>query len=137
MKPHWTGDLLKGTLTEGTWEAAPHPRLRPQGTDISVTKTRASAFLRTDLESQLRGLGVDTVVVSGFSTNRCVGLTAIDAWERDFRVILAADAILATELEDGQLMTAYLRKAFGIVPLGNAEIKTIVGGPAANGPEPA
>ena len=126
MKPHWTGELLPGTLTEGTWEAEPHPELRGSPTDLLVTKTRGSAFIRTNLEDLLRGLDVDTVVVTGFSTNRCVGLTAIDAWERDFSVVLAGDAILGTNLADGDLMLDYLSKAFGITPVSNAEIKNVV-----------
>ena len=63
MKRHWTGELLKGTLTEGTWEAEPHPQLQQYETDIVVTKTRGSAFIRTDLEDLLHGLDIDTVVV--------------------------------------------------------------------------
>lgn len=126
MKPHWTGEVLKGTLTEGTWEAEPHPDLDQRGTDIVVTKTRGSAFLRTDLEDTLRALGVDPVIVAGFSTDRCVGLTVLDAWERDFKVILAGDAILGTNPVDGQLMLDYLKKAFAIEPVSNAEVKRIV-----------
>lgn len=126
MKPHWTGDVLNGTLAEGTWEAEPHPDLIEHETDIVVTKTRGSAFLRTDLEDTLRALSVDTVVVAGFSIDRCVGLTALDAWERDFRVILAGDAILGTNPVNGQLMLDYLKKAFAIEPVSNAEVKRLV-----------
>lgn len=126
MRRHWTGELLKGTLIEGTWEAETYPQLHQYDTDIVVTKTRGSAFIRTDLEDLLRGLDTDTVVVTGFSTNRCVGLTAIDAWERDFSVILAGDAVLATNLADGELMVDYLRKAFQIEPISNAEVKRTV-----------
>ena len=129
MKPHWTGELLPGTLTEGTWEAEPHPDLHQYETDIVVTKTRGSAFLRTGLDDCLRGLGVDTVVIAGFSTNRCVGLTAIDAWERDFHVIVAGDAILSTDLSDGSLMLDYLKKAFAINPLPNARVKEMIAKP--------
>ena len=123
MKPHWTGDVLNATLTEGTWEAEAHPDLVEHETDIVVIKTRSSAFVRTDLEDTLRALGVDTVVVAGFSTNRCVGLTALDAWERDFRVILAGDAILGINPLNGQLMLDYLKRVFAIEPVSNAEVK--------------
>ena len=125
MKPHWTGELLKGTLIEGTPEAEPHPNLVEHETDIVVTKTRGSAFLKTNLEDTLRALAVDTVVVAGFSIDRCVGLTALDAWERDFRVILAGDAILGTNPANGQLMLDYLKQAFGIEPVSNAEVKRL------------
>jgi nicotinamidase-related amidase len=126
MKPHWTGQPIKGTLTEGTREAEQHPGVHTHPSDIVVTKTRGSAFIRTELETILTGLRVDTVVLTGFSTNRCVGLTAIDAWERDFKVILAGDAILGTDLANGELMLNYLRNAFGIKTLSNEEIQKLV-----------
>lgn len=126
MRPHWTGQPMPGTLTEGTWEADMHPDLHGRPSDPVVTKTRASAFIRTDLECLLRGLGVDTVVLAGFSTNRCVGLTAIEAWERDFAVLLAGEAVLGTNVNDGNLMLDYLRKAFHIEPVSNAEVKMAV-----------
>jgi nicotinamidase-related amidase len=126
MRPYWTGQLMKGTLTEGTWEAEPHPALHERPTDIIVTKTRHSAFIRTRLENLLHELEVDTVVLAGFSTNRCVGLTAVDAWERDFKVILAGEAILGTNLADGDLMIDYLSQAFAIEPVSNAKIIKLV-----------
>ena len=126
MKPHWTGRLMEGTLTEGTWEAEPHPDLHGRDTDIVLPKTRGSAFVRTKLEDVLREQGVGTVVLAGYSTNRCVGLTAIDAWERDFRVMLAGEAILGTNLAEGDWMLDYLRRAFDIEPFLNTEIEDAV-----------
>ena len=128
MRRHWTGQLINGTLTEGTWEAEPHRELHGHPSDIVVTKTRGSAFIRTELENILLEQGVDTIVLTGFSTNRCVGLTAIEAWERDFKVILAGDAILGTTLADGDLMLDYLKRAFQIEPVSNATVKKIVSG---------
>lgn len=128
MRPHWTGQLMQGTLTEGTWEAEPHPELHGRPSDIVVTKTRSSAFIRTNLENILQEHGADMVVLTGFSTNRCVGLTAVDAWERDFKVILAGDAILGTSLTDADLMLDYLRSAFEISPVSNAEVKKLLTG---------
>ena len=61
--------------------------------------------------------------MAGYSTNRCVGLTAIDAWERDFQVMLAGEAILGTNLAEGDLMLDYLKRAFSIEPLSNSEIE--------------
>lgn len=74
MKPHWTEQPLQGTLTGGTWEAEPHPDLHRHPSDIVIRKTRGSAFIRTELEDLLLERSVDTAVVAGYSTNRCVGL---------------------------------------------------------------
>lgn len=126
MKPHWTGRPTEGTLTEGTWEAEPHPDMHRRDTDVTLTKTRGSAFVRTELEDVLRDRGVGTVVLAGYSTNRCVGLTAIDAWERDFRVMLAGEAIVGTSSEEGEWMLDYLRRTFDIEPFSNTEIEDAV-----------
>jgi len=118
MKQHSTGHLIAGTH-----EAETHPDLHIGATDIVLRKTRHSAFIRTDLEQILRDLGVDTVVLAGFAINACVGLTAIEAWERDFKVVLAGDAILGTTPEEGDLMLDYLRCRFEIEPISNAQIR--------------
>ena len=68
---------------------------RPLPDEAVVVKTRYSGFFGTDLETRLRALGVDTVVVCGLTTECCVAATARDAFERDFHVFLAADACAA------------------------------------------
>jgi len=133
MRPFWTGEPMEGTMTEGTWEAERHPDVHSRDTDVVLTKTRASAFIRTDLEALLRKRHVDTVVLAGYAVNRCVGLTAIDAWQRDFRVILAGEAAIGTNTADGESMWKYLSGAFGLVPLSNSEVKDEVTGGAARG----
>ena len=87
-----------------------------------ITKTRLSAFLRTNLEEKLREMGCTEVVVCGYSTDNCVGQTAIDAYEHDFKVFLAGEAILGTQIKYGKLMLDSLERRFGIVPISNKEI---------------
>ena len=48
--------------------------------------------------------------------------------EEGDKVILAGDAILGTNLADGELMLNYLHKGFEIEPVSNEEIKRIVAG---------
>ena len=66
------------------------------------------------------------MVLAGFSTNACVGLTTVEAYERDFKVMLAGDAILGTNREEGGLMLDYLRNRFAVEPLPNATIMETV-----------
>ena len=87
-----------------------------------ITKTRLSAFLRTTLEDKLKELKCQEVVICGYSTDNCVGQTAIDAYEHDFKVVLAGEAILGTKKRHGELMLKSLERRFGIVPLTNQEI---------------
>jgi ureidoacrylate peracid hydrolase len=89
------------------WLSAIDDRLDP-GDDIVVEKVRQSAFYATDLESILRNLDIDTVVLSGVTTNVCVLATAIDAGARDFGVVVASDltASLPVRRGDEVLLTA-------------------------------
>ena len=118
----WMVEHNTGRLIEGTREAELHPGVHTHPGDVVIQKTRHSAFIRTDLEAILHTREVDTVVLAGFSTNMCVGLTAIEAYERDFKTVLAGDAILGTDPVAGGLMLDYLRDRFGIEPVSNAWI---------------
>lgn len=77
-----------GHCAEGSWDADFVPALRPQPGDFVVDKHRFSGFYGTKLESTLRCLGVDTLVVTGVATNVCVECTVRDAFHRDFLVVV-------------------------------------------------
>ena len=60
--------------------------------DIVVRKTRVGAFHGTDLDDRLRERGTDTVVLVGVQTSGVV-LTAVrEAADRDYRILVVADA---------------------------------------------
>ncbi len=63
-------------------------------------RPRWGAFYGTKLEEHLRGLGVSTIVVCGFNFTTSGRATIYDAGARDFRVVLASDAI-SNASEDG------------------------------------
>jgi len=60
-----------------------------------VPKLRYSGFFRTELDAQLQRLGVDTLVVSGLTTDCCVDCAVRDAVHLDYQVFVAADACAA------------------------------------------
>jgi nicotinamidase-related amidase len=65
------------------------------------SKKRYSVFTPTDLEFVLRRrLGADTVVLAGINTTTCVLCAAFEATNRDFRVIVAADAVDSMDGEE-------------------------------------
>lgn len=66
--------------------------LEPRDGDIVVTKRYASAFFGTDLATELRVLGIDSVVIVGMSTSGCVRASALDALQNGFVPIVVADA---------------------------------------------
>jgi nicotinamidase-related amidase len=61
--------------------------------DVVVTKRNWGAFHDTGLDLQLRRRGVSTLVLTGIATNMGVESTARDAYERDYRLVFAEDAI--------------------------------------------
>jgi nicotinamidase-related amidase len=71
------------------------PELGPLPGDIRVTKRQWGAFYGTQLDLQLRRRGIGTIVLGGISTNFGVESTARDAWERNYAVVFAEDAMSA------------------------------------------
>lgn len=68
--------------------------------DLVIDKPRHSAFFGTPLESHLRALGVDTVVICGWTANVCVLATAFDAAARDFDVVVVPEATWAMPIPE-------------------------------------
>lgn len=57
------------------------------------SKKRYSPFLHTDLDFLLSSrLEVDTVILAGINTTSCVFCASFEATNRDYRVVIAADA---------------------------------------------
>jgi nicotinamidase-related amidase len=61
--------------------------------EVAMYKARWGAFYATDLEAHLRRAGVDTLVVCGANFPNCPRTTVYEASERDFRVVVAQDAL--------------------------------------------
>jgi ureidoacrylate peracid hydrolase len=83
----------KGTLVDGTWGAELMDGLGRLPDDLVITKKRPSAFFDTDLRILLRGLGIDTLIVGGVSTNWAVESTVRDGHSHDLRMIVIRDAV--------------------------------------------
>jgi nicotinamidase-related amidase len=69
------------------------PELHQQPTDHTVTKRTWGAFMNTDLDAYLKGLGVTQVVIVGIATSAGVESTARQAHEHGYNVTLAVDAM--------------------------------------------
>lgn len=87
-----------------------------------INKTRHSTFIRTDFENMLHKMNIDSMVLTGAFVDGCVGLTAIDAWERDFPVLIAQEAVVSTDEKQGNAMLHFLDVEFGIKALKHEEI---------------
>ncbi len=109
---HQTGPLACAEGTSGTEFI---PELQPEPGELVVTKHTYSAFVGTDLAGELGRRGVETLVVTGVSSNVCVESTCRDAFFRDFFVVVPQD-LVACANEERQRATIYnLDRFFGRV----------------------
>jgi nicotinamidase-related amidase len=84
-------------------------------------KTRWSAFYGTDLDRLLKQQGYDTLVLAGFLSHACIRVTAIDAYQRDYGIIIARDCIDTYDAEHERITLDYLSRYVARV-LTNREI---------------
>jgi len=81
----------EGMCLEGSPESEIHDEIAPQSREKVILKHRYSAFYNTDLETILRCLKIEDLVITGIMTNMCCESTARDAYYRDYRVFFLAD----------------------------------------------
>jgi maleamate amidohydrolase len=62
-------------------------------TEPLIEKHWPSAFHETDLDGQLRALGVDSLVVTGLTTSGCVRASAVDGLQNNYQVVVAKEAV--------------------------------------------
>lgn len=87
----WDHDLAMVGTPE--WQVL--TELAPGDDDVIIDKQRYSAFFGTNLDNILRDAGVTDLVICGVMTNCCCETTARDAFMRDYRVWVVADACAA------------------------------------------
>ena len=78
-------------LVRGSWGAAPAKGLEAKRGDLVVEKMRVNAFHGTNLENLLRGLGVETLVITGAWTNFSIEHTARHAADAGYNAIVVTD----------------------------------------------
>lgn len=89
--PLFEGVVGTNGLVRGSWGAAPAEGLEPQDGDLIVEKMRMSAWQGTRMESLLRGLGRDTVIVTGAWTNMSVEHTARTGADKGYYMVVPED----------------------------------------------
>jgi len=83
----------------GTPEAEIVPELAPREGEYLVPKHRWSAFHGTYLDTALRARHVDTVILTGGSTEIGVSSTAYAARDLDYNLVIVADACTSAKNE--------------------------------------
>jgi nicotinamidase-related amidase len=69
------------------------PAIESLRADAVIGKRKWNAFYGTDLDWQLRRRGITTLVLGGIATNVGVEFTAREAWQHNYAVIVAEDAV--------------------------------------------
>jgi nicotinamidase-related amidase len=69
-----------------------HPDLERHPADVVIRKTTNDSFYSTTLDRQLRGRGVQGLVLMGYATEFCVDSTVRNADSKDFEIFLISDA---------------------------------------------
>jgi nicotinamidase-related amidase len=89
--------------------------LAPRENDIVILKPSYGAFYDTPLETILKNLEKDTVIICGTLTNFCCGMTARQAYERGFKVIFGSDVTATDDPTMQEPELKVLRKGFAKV----------------------
>ncbi len=84
--------------------------LRPEETDYFVLKPKHSGFFSTTLETLLRCLETQTLILTGIAGNFCVLFTANDAYMRDFDLFVPSDCTVSNTKEENDSALGLMRE---------------------------
>ena len=87
-RPELAGQLL----ARGGWDYALVDVLTPQPGDLTLHKTRYSAFFNSQLDSVLRSRGIRNIIFVGIATNVCVESTLRDGFHLEYFGVMLEDA---------------------------------------------
>src|SRR5437899_323355 len=107
----------RAALVDGTVGVDIYPELAPAPGEHVIKKHRYSGFFGTDLDIILREWGVDTLIISGTTTENCCLATARDAMFRNYRVVFLSDATATYDYPD---------RGFGAMPATEVHHATLV-----------
>lgn len=113
------------TVIKGTTGCQIDSQLTIAPSDIVIVKKRYSAFYGTDLDDLLARLHPDGIVIAGINTHACIRTTVIDAYQRDWLVVLATDCVDSYDREHHCLTLDYLKDKLAMLKT-NKEIENMI-----------
>ncbi|HEY4383007.1 MAG TPA: isochorismatase family cysteine hydrolase [Ktedonobacteraceae bacterium] len=91
------------------------PELKPHADDLIVRKYRSSGFWGTNLDMLLRSNKIETVIMTGCTTEGCVESTARDALFNDYYVVLPEDCVASDDPRQHDASLFLMRHRFDVV----------------------
>jgi nicotinamidase-related amidase len=82
--------------------------LQPDPEDYFVFKPKHSAFFATPLDALLKHLGTKRLLLAGVTIEQCILMSAIEAYLRDFELLIVRDAV--TGLRQCDVAVRYLEE---------------------------
>ena len=107
--------LPSSNCLEGHPSAETIPPLAPRPDELVVRKHGYDAFHGTPLDGALRARGVPSLVVTGTLTDICVLASIVGAFNREYRVTVAEDAVATLWPEIQRATLDIIGRAFGRV----------------------
>lgn len=98
----WRSDfaaVIRHCLREGMPGREMVQHILPGDEDYLVLKPKHSAFYATPLETLLRYIGVERLILTGISSNSCILLTASDAYVRDYKLFIPSDCVAGQDAD--------------------------------------
>lgn len=86
----------------------------PREGELVVPKWRSSGFWGTNLDMILRSNGIETVVMTGCTTEGCVESTARDAMFNDYYVVIAEDCVASDDQRQHAASLLLMRHRFDL-----------------------
>lgn len=87
--------LVDHCINDNTLGKSIAETLKPEHDDYFVLKAKHSGFYSTTLSLLLEYLNVETLILTGITTDICIFFTANDAYMRDFKIIVPSDCTAA------------------------------------------
>lgn len=109
----------EGMCLEGSPEGEIHDEVAPLPREKQILKHRYSGFYNTDLETVLRCLKIEDLVIAGIMSNMCCESTARDAYYRDYRVFFLADG--TGSINEEMHLATLLNVGFGFAQVTTVE----------------
>jgi len=84
--------------------------LKPTDDDYFVLKPKHSGFYSTTLDLLLQHLGATRLIMTGFTGDICVLFTAVDAYLRDYQLLIPRDCVVSEDSEENDQILKYLER---------------------------